>query len=535
MALSQMRLATWAGLAARVAASDDCVIKPGDSSWLDCIQNQGAGEYHLPAGTYELDRHFQMPDGVSILGAGPGKTVIQASRAVQNGCGSKIPRSEYPGDPTTRIGFVLGNNCRIGGFTYLGKDDHRWQNYYGAALCGGAVFETPGCADAYCAGENIGEGHGDGGVENIVIEDVVISGTTADTAPQLAVFITQTKDLDKPTDGVHVKGVRMDHSWCDGINLHGAVRNAVVEDCDLSWQGDDNLAVWSAGDRADNITFRNNVVSQAKTTNLPSTRWGNCVALYGGSRITVSNTTCYHSSNAGVKMDASFKGSFGENTSIQVHDTFTDEGVPACQGSPAGAECEKAIPVADQLPGWVKHPNTNCYSKHGAIVVAPDSYWSTESISPVACMAGCASHAAASAEGRTPCEAVVTTGEGHCYFRAAINLDLCDSNIDEMYGSFDLWMAPAGGWTKHARKNCFPEHGAEIEADWKDPYNPDVSLASCQDLCMKEERCSGVAFRHHFSHGPCFFRSNIVLDQCVDNDDWDVWEKIPSQTFEIAV
>jgi hypothetical protein len=568
MPLPQMRLATCVALTARFAASDNC-IHPGDSSWLDCIKD--AGEYHLPAGTYVLDRHFQMPDGVTILGAGPGETIIQASHAVENGCGSKIPSHEYPGDPTTRIGFVLGNNCRIGGFTFLGKDDHRWQNYYGAALCGGAVFETPGCADAYCAGENIGEGHGDGGVENIVIEDVVISGTTADTAPQLAVFITQTKDLDNPTDGVHVKGVRMDHSWCDGINLHGAVRNAVVEDCDLSWQGDDNLAVWSAGDRADNITFRNNVVSQAKTTNLPSTRWGNCVALYGGSRITVSNTTCYHSSNAGVKIDESFKGSFGENTNIQVHDIFTDEGVPACQGaSSARAACEEAKPVADQLPGWVKHSNTNCYSKHGATVVAPDSYWSTDPISPVACMAGCAAHAAASTRGRTPCTAVVTTGEGHCYFRTDINLDLCDSNIDEMYGSFDVWMSPdspapaptstaapettaaptstaapastpapapvpAGGWTKHARTNCYPGHGAEIEADWKDPCNTDISLESCRGLCMMDERCSGIAFRHHFSHGPCFLRSNIVLGQCVDNEDWDVWEKTPSRTYEVVV
>jgi hypothetical protein len=94
---------------------------------------------------------------------------------------------------------------------------------------------------------------------------------------------------------------------------------------------------------------------------------------------------------------------------------------------------------------------------------------------------------------------------------------------------------PTGGWTKHARKNCYPEHGAEIEADWKDPCNTDVSLASCQDLCMTDERCSGIAFRHHFSHGSCFFRSNIVLGQCVDSEDWDVWEKTPSRTFEIVV
>jgi len=450
MASFQMRLAALAALKPsdaswllgprpRLVESDDC-IKPGDASWLDCITDPG--EYHLPEGTFLLDKHFQMPDGVTILGAGPGKTIIEAAHAVENGCGSQIAEDQHPGDPTTRIGFILGNDCRIGGFTYLGKDDHRWQNYYGAALCGGAVFETPGCADAYCAGENIGEGHEDGGVRNIVIEDVVITGATNDTAPQLAVFVTQTMDLDKPTENVHVKGLRMDHSWCDGINLHGAVRNAIVEDCDLSWQGDDNLAVWSAGDRADNITFRNNIVSQAKTENLPATRWGNCVALYGGSRITVSNTTCYHSSNAGVKMAEDFMGTFGENTIIQVQDTFTDEGVPACQGGPAGTACEPHVPIADQLPGWVKHSDTNCLE--GGTVVQPNAYWSTQGITPAACMAACVAHSAvAIAANGTPCTAVVTMllradiNLVQCYLRADINLDSCESEV-----SYDVWLAP---------------------------------------------------------------------------------------------
>lgn len=433
MVVIRMPLTIWAALTGTFVAGNDC-IQPGGTSWLDCIKE--AGEYRLPPGLYVLDKHFQMPDGVTIVGAGPDKTVIQASQAVHNGCGSKIARHEHPGDPTTRIGFVLGNDCRVGGFTFLSKDDHRWQNYHGAPLCGGAVFETPGCADAYCAGENIGEGHGDGGVKNVTIEDVVITGATSDTAPQLAVFVTQTKDLDKPTDGVHIKGVRMDHSWCDGINLHGAVRNAVVEECELSWQGDDNLAVWSAGDRADNITFRNNIVSQAKTMNLPSTRWGNCVALYGGSRIFVFNTTCYHSSKAGVKMAGSFRGSWGENSHILVRNIFTDEGVPSCSGFVAGAECEEAKPVADQLPGWVKQSGTNCYLDHGARVVAPDAYWSKQGISPAACMAGCAAQAAASGRWSSPCTAVVT-GNGACYFRRDINLDLCDAD-----GSYDVWMAP---------------------------------------------------------------------------------------------
>lgn len=415
-------------------------INPGGTSWIDCITQ--AGNYILPEGTYILDRHWQMPDGVSLFGAGPGKTIIEADHAVENGCGTN---TDHPGDPSTRIGFVLGNNCSIGKFTFLGKDDHRWQDYYGAALCGGAVFETPGCSDAYCESENIGEGHGDGGVTSVRIEDVVISGATPDTAPQLAVFITQTKDLSKPTDGVHIKGVHMDHSWCDGINLHGATRNAVVEDCMLSFQGDDNLAVWSAGDRADNITFRNNVVSQARTENHPSPRWGNCVALYGGSRINVVNTTCYHSSNSGVKISQEFQGSWGPQSNINVEGTVIDEDwIPACSEVGSGGvfhhggaifQCEEksqAVP----LPGWTRHESANCHQGAGGIPVPPDSYAPDEGITPVACMAACAGSVDA-------CAAVVTSADGGCWLRKEVDLGSCEQQSESWPapGYYDTWVA----------------------------------------------------------------------------------------------
>merc|ERR1712070_1346674 len=156
---------------------------------------------------------------------------------------------------------------------------------------------------------------------------------------------------------------------------------------------------------------------------------------------------------------------------------------------------------------------------HGATAVAPDAYWSTESISPSACMAGCASHAADSSDFRKPCTAVVTTGQGECYFRTDIDMDQCDTNIDESLGSFTLCIAPSspapapvpttpapapvpapttpapapapfGGWAIRAKRNCYPGQGAEIQDDWQDPYKPDTSLNQCQALCMQDKRCS---------------------------------------------
>jgi len=374
------------GGVAGVAADDDC-IKPGDTSWLDCIK--GNQKYYLPPGTYYLDRHFQLPDNVHIEGAGTDQTIIEATKAVDNGCGAQ---AENPGNSKTRIGFVLGNNNYIGKFKFISKDTHRWQGYTGAALCGGAVFETPGCSDAYCKSENIGDArYNNGGVSNIMIDDVVIRGDLWQrghswqfTGPQLAVFVTQTKDLSRPSHGIHIRGVDMYHSWADGINLHGAVYDAVVEDCNVGFQGDDNFAVWSAGDLAHNITFRNNKASQHDSTN-PNKYWGNCVAIYGGgSNINVLGVHCSGTADGGVKFSRRFGGGFSSKTSVLVQNVVVDNGKPACVDEdecagkatnlpavidncpkPAGSEC---LPVLDACfvhagcnsgVGWSSDPQSS--------------------------------------------------------------------------------------------------------------------------------------------------------------------------------
>jgi len=106
------------------------------------------------------------------------------------------------------------------------------------------------------------------------------------------------------------------------------VHDVTVSGSDLSVAGDDNLAVWSAGDKATQIVFKDNKVSQMYTTN-PVTTWGNCVAIYGGSHIEVHNTDCYSTNDGVVKISSEFGGSFGDRTHIvvqgsKVH-TGTDE------------------------------------------------------------------------------------------------------------------------------------------------------------------------------------------------------------------
>ena len=38
-------------------------------------------------------------------------------------------------------------------------------------------------------------------------------------------------------------------SWADGLNVHGAHTNIVIENCNLSSSGDDTFAMWSDADR----------------------------------------------------------------------------------------------------------------------------------------------------------------------------------------------------------------------------------------------------------------------------------------------
>jgi len=147
---------------------------------------------------------------------------------------------------------------------------------------------------------------------------------------QLAVFVTQTFDIKTPSYDIVIDGVTMDHSWCDGINLHGAAHDVLVQNCDISFAGDDNLAVWSFQDAVYNIKFDRNSLGQVFSTN-PYKAWGNCIAIYGGGAgIEVTNNKCYSTSDGIVKISENFGGSFSDKTHIVVSGNYVDNGRPEC-------------------------------------------------------------------------------------------------------------------------------------------------------------------------------------------------------------
>jgi hypothetical protein len=145
--------------------------------WIADIERDG-GTHHLNATSYYIDRQYVLPDGTRIVGAGSGSSaslttiVAVPTKPTQHsghyhGCGV---------NHINRIGFVLGSDNYIGKLHFVGLDRSRFPDSH--PLCGGAPFETPGCASAYCENSTnasylVGGGEG---IKHTLVEDVSIAG-----------------------------------------------------------------------------------------------------------------------------------------------------------------------------------------------------------------------------------------------------------------------------------------------------------------------------------------------------------------------
>jgi hypothetical protein len=299
---------------------DDYLCYPGPDPGVDvedCIQealNAGSSKLVLAAtdddNWFYIDKQVKLPQRFTLTGQTDGddlNTWIFASGPVYNGC-STSRKQKYPGHSNSRIGFVLNDFTWIGNFNFVAFDTDRWQGYEGDPLCGGAVFEAPGCADAYCDpdvdwSEDITNREGENrGITTAGVGNVFITGDNygedwgcgpsldrdqengaPGSAPQSAVYLPRVRDYDNPHNKIEISGITMYKSWADGINVHGSNYGISVHDNDLACQGDDSLAVWSTqGDySAKGIQFYNNKLDQYGSTN-PNQYWGACIALYGG-------------------------------------------------------------------------------------------------------------------------------------------------------------------------------------------------------------------------------------------------------------
>jgi len=196
-------------------------------------------------------------------------------------------------------GFLLGDNTYIGHLYFKGMETKRFGD--NQLLCGGAVFETPGCKGTGkweyvpndCGGDT---GNNGNGVQGAVVEDIEIEEYTT----QSVFYMAPTKPGAKVSQDITIRKVKTTGVWADGMNIHGAHQNVLIEDCDIRHCGDDIYAIWSTQPGANKITFRNNVGVDASYRRGGASElapgWGYrnqfCFAIYGGQESKHVNNKC---------------------------------------------------------------------------------------------------------------------------------------------------------------------------------------------------------------------------------------------------
>ena len=325
-------------------------LNPGVPMTCSTLEN-GVRSYTLPPGIFLIDEQLLVPANTSVTGASSPndmanptlspvwstQTLFLATRGATEYNMSYCSATEMV---HTRVGFVLSSFCTVRDVSYQGIDtirpaDNGW-------LCGGGAFETKGCAATDCEDSTVNNGGSDGvGSEHVTIDNVRVNdfhypadrakigaaiagnyecsnadlrgvavaaaagaaGAAAATSAggccfcqqnqvrstQTAVWIPDTRDA-VGTRHLIVSRLVSRSSQADGINLHGRVRDTVVEDCYVENTGDDILVLWGGLRVPENVTFRN-VVAVAPGVARPNW-YGNCVATGGAGTVTFANITC---------------------------------------------------------------------------------------------------------------------------------------------------------------------------------------------------------------------------------------------------
>jgi len=305
--------------------------KYNTSGIIPCSIQNGIKVYSFPPGVFEIDEQMLVPAKSTIRGASnpndmsnPTKspdwstqTVFLATRGVTD------PYMEYCyawDMVTTRVGFVLSSYVTVENVNYQGLDTLRPGD--NGALCGGGAFETKGCAKNDCS-NSVNNGGSDGyGSKNVVIQNVRLNGYYYEEdkdkigayvngnydcggasgsngccfclpngvrSSQVAIWIPKTRDNGGTTNLV-IKNITSMSTQADGINLHGHVDGADVQNIYLQATGDDGFALWGGSDTIEGVVaYRVEVVNPGI---LRPNWYGNCFATYGMDHAAFEDCTC---------------------------------------------------------------------------------------------------------------------------------------------------------------------------------------------------------------------------------------------------
>jgi NAD(P)-dependent dehydrogenase (short-subunit alcohol dehydrogenase family) len=326
----------------------DIVSKSGAHAVISCallpfthgdgISDDGAlpptiKAYAFPVGVFEVDEQLLIPPNVSFTGAAnpnaalaspdwSTQTVFLATRGVSDYDKAYCTASDMV---TTRIGFVLSSFVTMRDLSYQGVDTIRPGD--NGALCGGGAFELKGCAANDCSKSSVNNGGSDGlasqhvTLENLRVNDYFSKEDTPHIgivqpgnydgcfeksggcclckpnsvrASQVGVWVPSTRDGTASgtigTKHLVIRNFVSTATQADGINLHGAVHDALVENIHISNTGDDTYAVWGAKLNPSNITFRN--ITAVNPGILRPNWYGDCVATYGLHETVFEDVVC---------------------------------------------------------------------------------------------------------------------------------------------------------------------------------------------------------------------------------------------------
>lgn len=275
--------------------------------WIRDVEKRG-GHVVLPPGTFYIDRQYVLPANTHLEGSGIGRTIIQAVNKTEAQTDALCGASHV-----NRIGIIVGDHTYLGKFTFTGADNKRPMD--NIVLCGGGAIETPGCAFPYCAkphtglagqGPNINTGNGDGnGVHNVIIEDIEFTQFTV----QNMLFIPPTAEGRRVSSDIAIRNLRTNGTWADGLNIHGAHQNILVEGCSASNTGDDSFAAWDSGVEKvhmSNITFKDNYAANPNF----NANMRECFSQFGGRSVNYIGNKCTNTTTAMIRFSLAFCGNY---------------------------------------------------------------------------------------------------------------------------------------------------------------------------------------------------------------------------------
>jgi len=348
---------------------------------ISCTTESGAKTYRFPAGIYEIDEQMLVPEKTAIIGASNPNNMSNPTQspdwkqqtlflATRGATSYTMNYCHAPDMVHTRVGFVLSSYVTVRDVSYQGVDTVRPSDNGG--LCGGAAFETKGCATNDCStGVNNGGSDGQGSVhvtiENVRLNDyyfaedkakvgAVVPGNTGCSSwdfntqccfckpngvrsSQVGIWVPESRSP-QGTQHLLVSNVVSSSSQADGINLHGKVHHAWLQNTYFANTGDDTYALWGAKSNPTNVTFKDGV---AVSPGILRPNWyGVCVATYGLQDVVFDGMTCRgptsqdaipmpwgnHDTSYGTSMFVfytSFSASYPPGNSVTIKGfTFTD-------------------------------------------------------------------------------------------------------------------------------------------------------------------------------------------------------------------